>query len=136
MLRFYGSDFSSAFSVQLQTFLSLFEGEEMSNLTIANILIRAKEFSTAEKEFLSEVCRLIHLVLVMPATNVVSERSFSSHRCIKTYLRSTMHQNRLNHLMIFYVHKHLTDALDIKSVAYEFVAGSKHRLTLFRKFLV
>ena len=67
VLRFYGSDFSSALGVQLQTFTSLFEGEEKSNLTIADILIRAKKFSTAEKELLSEVCKLIHLILVMPA---------------------------------------------------------------------
>ena len=45
-----------------------------------------------------------------------------------------MHQNRLNHLMMLHIHKHLTDALDIKSVANEFVAGSEHRLALFGKF--
>ena len=44
-----------------------------------------------------------------------------------------MHQNRLNHLMILHIHKHLTDALDIKSVANEFVACSEHCLTLFGK---
>ena len=96
-------------------------------------MIRAKEFSTVENELLSEVCKLINLILVMPATNAVSERSFSSLRRIKTYLRSTMHQNRLNHLMILHVHKHLTDDIDIKSVANEFVAGSEHCLTLFGK---
>ena len=71
-MRFYGSDLSSALGVQLQTFTSLFE-EEKSNLTITDILIHAKEFSTVEKELLSEVCKLINLILVMPATNVVSE---------------------------------------------------------------
>ena len=94
-------------------------------------MILAKEFSTAEKELLSELCKLIHLILDIPATNMVSERSFNSLRHIKTYLRSTMHQNRLNHLMILHVHKYLTDAPDIKSVANEFVAGSEHRLTFF-----
>ena len=133
ILKFYGSDFSSTLGIQLQTIASLFE-EEKSNLAIANILIRAKEFSAAEKKLLSEVCKLIRLILVMPATNSVGERSFSSLRRVKTYLRSTMHQNRLNDLMILRVHKHLTDAPDIETVANEFVAGSEHRLTLFRDF--
>ena len=89
--------------------------------------------SFAEKDFFSEVCKLIHLILVMPATNAFSERSFSSLRRIKTYLRSTMHHNRLNHLMMLHVYKRLTDS-DMKSVANEFVAGSEHHLALFGKF--
>ena len=39
-----------------------------------------------------------------------------------------MSQDRLNHLMILHVHKELTDALDLKEVANEFVCGSEHRL--------
>jgi len=40
---------------------------------------------------------VVQLILVMPATNAVSERSFSTMRRIKVYLRSTMRlrQNRL-----------------------------------------
>ena len=59
--------------------------------------------------------------LVMPASNAVSERSFSTLRRVKTYLRSTMCQDRLNYLIILHVHKERTDALDLKDVANEFV---------------
>ena len=59
--------------------------------------------------------------LVMPASNAMSERSFSTLRRVKTYLRSTMCQDRLNYLMILHVHKERTDALDLKEVANEFV---------------
>ena len=38
---------------------------------------------------LSEVCALGKLILVMPATNAVSERSFSALKPVKTYLRAT-----------------------------------------------
>ena len=55
----------------------------------------------AQRELLSEVCTIFKLLLVMPSTNAESERSFSTLRRIKTYLRSTMTQKRLNHLMIF-----------------------------------
>ena len=70
----------------------------------------------------------------MPATNAVSERSFSTLRRIKTYLRSTMSQQRLNNLMLLAVHQSLTDKLDLIQVANEFVEQSEHRLAIFGKF--
>ena len=42
------------------------------------------------------VCKSLSLVLVMSATNAVSERSFSCLRRLKSYLRATMSQSRLN----------------------------------------
>lgn len=52
----------------------------------------------------SEIVILVELILIMPATNATSERSFSALRRIKTYLRTTMSHQRLNDLMILYVH--------------------------------
>ena len=65
------------------------------------------------------------------ATNAVSERSFSTLRRIKTYLRSTMSQQRLNNLMLLAVHQY---KLDLIQVANEFVEQSEHRLAIFGKF--
>ncbi len=70
----------------------------------------------------------------MPATNSSSERSFSAMRRIKTYLRSTMLQERLNSLMVIHVHKELTDNLNMKDVANEFVQISDRRLHVYGKF--
>ena len=39
---------------------------------------------------------LVKLVLVMPAINALSERSYSALKKIKNYLRSTMTQKRTN----------------------------------------
>ena len=58
-------------------------------------------FSTAEKDLMSQVVTLVLLLLVMPATNAISERSFSAMKCIKTYFRSTMLQERLNATMVY-----------------------------------
>ena len=66
---------------------------------------------------MSQVCVLLTLILVMPATNAVSERSASSLRRIKTYLRSTMSQQRLNSLMILHTHKQRTDTLDLTKIS-------------------
>ena len=70
----------------------------------------------------------------MPASNATSECSFSALRRVKAYLRSTMGQERLNNLMLLHTHKELTDDLDLKNVATEFISGSEHRLSIFGKF--
>ena len=70
----------------------------------------------------------------MPATNTTSEHSFSALHRIKTYLRSTMTQARLNHIMIMNIHKHLTDELDIVHMANLFIAEHPHRQEIFGSF--
>ena len=90
--------------------------------------------SFTQKEFFSEICILARLILVMPATNAASERSFSVMRRLKTYLRSTMRQSRLNHLMLLNINKQKIDDLDINIIADEFIQGSEHRLRVFGKF--
>ncbi len=87
------------------------------------------------KSLVSEVSKLVKLILVLPATNATSERSFSALRRVKTYyLRGTMKQSRLNHLMLLHVHKDLSDGLDIISCANEFVSVNEHRFNIFGKF--
>ena len=83
------------------------------------------KLSVSEKVAFSSVWKIMQLLLVMPATNATSERSFSALRRVKTYLRTTMTQQCLNHLMVLHVHKTSTDALDLMGVAREFVAGEE-----------
>ena len=45
------------------------------------------------------------MLLVIPATNAIGERSFSALRRGKTYLSSTTGDSRLNHHMMLRVHK-------------------------------
>ena len=96
---FYKDSFDRALlSAQLQNFGTLF-AEKTETVTLGECVAFLRGLSQAQKSFFSEVCRLAHLILVMPATNAVSERSFSAMRRLKTYLRSTMCQSRLNHVM-------------------------------------
>ena len=66
--------------------------------------------------------------------HAVSERSASVLRRVKTYLRSTMSQLRLNNLLILHAHKDRTDDLVIPSCLNEFVKGNEHRLHVFGEF--
>ena len=63
----------------------------------------------------------------MPAANAVSERSFSALKRMKTNLRSTTGDSRLNHLTMLNVHKDRTDALTLVDAAYDFVGEKESR---------
>ena len=70
----------------------------------------------------------------MPATNAVSERSASAMCRIKTYVRSTMTQLRMNNVMVLHIHKHLTDSIDVVAVLNEFVSVNEDRRKNFGCF--
>ena len=65
------------------------------------------------------------VLLILPASSGSAEPGFSALKRVKTYLRNTMSQERLNHVMIMNIHKEIAmEKLDLKEVANEFV--SKH----------
>lgn len=130
--QFYGTDIEgSMLRIQSQTLATHFK--DKSQVTLQDIVAYFKELSPPERQIYSEVLTILNLVLVNPSTNSVSERSFSAMRRIKTYLRSTISQQRLNNIMVLHIHKDKTDKLSLIDVANEFV-NSEHRLSYFGKF--
>lgn len=99
--------------------------------TILDIIKYISSLTTAQKQLLSEVCTVMMLILVMPATNATLERTFSALRRIKSYLRSTMSQGRINNLIVVHVHKDVTNNIKLENIADEFVCSSQHRTKLF-----
>ena len=81
-----------------------------------------------------QVIRLAKILLVMLATNAVSERSFSVMKRVKTYRRSTTSDCRLNHLMVLHVRKDRTDSLNMVEVANAFVERNDSRHPIFGVF--
>lgn len=79
----------------------------------------------------SEVVKLSALLLVVPASSATAERSFSCLRRMKTYLRATMGQERLNNLLVMNIHQDILDNLDLKQVASDFVGLNDYRRTVF-----
>ena len=133
--KFYRPDLNvHALEMQLQIFATNYFIMEGKKTSIKDILKYLRNISSAQRALLSEICIIAKLILVMPATNAVSERSFGALRRVKTYLRSTMKQTRLNHLMILHVHKDITDSLNLNDIGNEFVRCSEHRLSVFGHF--
>ena len=77
--EFYGDDIDfSLLFVRLQSLSSFFAWRK--GITLAYCVAEIRSITTTQQSFFSEVCSLIRLVLLMPATNAVSEQSFSAMR--------------------------------------------------------
>ena len=69
------------------------------------------------KQMFTEVAKLLRVFLTIPVTTSTAERSFSALRRLKTYLKSTMTQVRLNNIMILHLHKARTDEINLLRIA-------------------
>ena len=134
--KFYNSDFDcQRLQVHLEMLQATFpEGLKSVTLCTNDLKCFILSLSENERAVIEEVVTLLKLILVLPSTNAVSERSFSAMRRLKTYLRTTMTQERLNHLLLLHIHKDRTDTLSCVEVAKTFVGDSEHRLSVFGRF--
>ena len=83
------------------------------------------------KHIFPMVIRMIQLYLVCPATTTNAERSLSQLRRLKTYLRSTINQRRLNALLILSTYNEEFDELNIDTLSNEFVMKKETRSNVF-----
>jgi len=132
--EFYDDLHAANLEAQLKVLKTLYsekaKDEPPSIKVIKSVL---QSLNPAQREMLDVVCSAFCILLVIPATNCTSERSFSALRRIKSYLRSTMSQERLNHLMLLYYHQELTDSLDMRPIANEFISTKETRQVVFAK---
>lgn len=70
----------------------------------------------------------------MPVTTASCERTLSALRRVKTYLRSTMGQQRLNSLVIAAAHTEKLDTVDVRAVAEDFCCLNEARLKRYGSF--
>ena len=80
------------------------------------------------KVMFSEVHQLIRLYLTVPMTSATAERTLTTLRRLKNYLRSTMTQERLNHVIMLHTHKDRTDEIELTEIAKEFVSFNERRV--------
>ena len=88
VIKFYGYDFnSSLLPVYFDLFNACLKGKSDTELqTLVQIRDYFIHLSPAVRSNMSEITTLLKVLMVMPATNAVSERSASALRRVKTYL--------------------------------------------------
>ena len=99
--------------------------------TVSGIVDGLKTVSEQTKLMFPLVLKLIKLLLVVPATSATAERSFSTMKRLKTYLRSSMGQARLNHLCLLTVYSELVSQLNIVALVDEFSCANAYRAQIF-----
>ena len=82
------------------------------------------------REMFPNVDLLMRIYLTMLVTNCSGERSFSTLKHVKNNIRSSMGDDRLNHLSILCIENDLTRSLDFKHVIETFAAKKARKMKL------
>ena len=106
MEKLYNDDVNiSMLTAQMEIFQVLLKDGDY--FCFDDITVKIKELLNPEREMIKEVITLCKLILVNPATSAAGERSFSTARRLKTWLRSRMTQERFSNLTVLNIHKEI-----------------------------
>ena len=86
--------------------------------------------NASRKLLVSEVLKLAKLILLVPITNVASERSPSMLCRVKTYLRSSMTQEPVSSCLIVTTYIKQVDELKLVEAASPFSFKNEHRFSI------
>ncbi|KAF0773673.1 Uncharacterized protein FWK35_00000090, partial [Aphis craccivora] len=128
VIEFYGSDFNrDKLILHRDMFLNIAKSREASIKSLQDVVNLMKSENVCV--MLSEFSKLLQIALTILISSCTAEKSFSALRRLKTFLRSTMTQNRLNDIAILHVHRN--EDVDIEKVANTFINKAKVRQNTF-----
>lgn len=122
--KMYSDDIPSI--QNLQTEMDLWE-----NYWSRNVYLKPKSLREllpiVDDSMFPNIIVAVRLLCTIPVTSCECERSVSALRRLKTYMRTTMSQNRFNGLALMTVH--YTHKIDIDAVVDEFARRNSRRMT-------
>ena len=92
---------------ELKTF---FQRKEMHKSGLVKTLLYLEENNLIST--FSEISKLLNILITIPMCSTEAERTFSALKRIKTYLRNTMGQSRLNSLSVVSIGRDLINDCD------------------------
>lgn len=95
-----------------------------------NINTSLEALDICNKNAFPNVHKILLVMAVLPVTTATNERSFSTLRRLKNYLRSTMSENRLNGLASLNIHRDIE--INVEAVLDEFFSVSR-RVNLLKQ---
>ena len=132
--RFYEGDINESLAkvqIPLLPVIASNLGYDKEKFKVTDLIKLLQSFDQSQRTLLSEVVKIAKLLLVMPSTNAISERSFSALKRVKTYLRSTTTNLRLNNLMVLHIHTDSVDKMDLTQIGDEFIDKHQSRIDTF-----
>ena len=76
---------------------------------------KPSNLNVTNEELYPSIRTVLLILYTMPASTATTERSFSALRRLKTYLRTTMLQDRLTSLAVLHVHRGIDIDIDMRS---------------------
>ena len=129
---FYGDDIGQPTSLQFEQGMlqSICKQRQVTLRTFGDVVEFLKG-ADGVRAILPLTILLVRQCLTIPVTSATAERSFSTLRRLKTYLRATMGQERLNHLALCNVYREDLYDLDLAHVVDSFICQHSLRRSTF-----
>lgn len=129
--KFYKDDFDNDRLINdRDMFLQLLNRQNEHATSLREVVTFLQKYDWA-RGLIPEFVRFVRMITTIPGSSCSNERSFSVLRRLKTYLRSTISQDRLNSIAILHVYSDLTDKLDIDNLLNKFIIVNSKRSTVF-----
>ena len=116
---YYDIDGLDLFS-ELKVFKEILQIKDYTPIDILNYIKRLDSFPNT--------CITYRILLTIPITLASTERSFSKLKLIKSYLRSTMSQERLSGLAILSIKKKILEELEYKILISQFASQKARKI--------
>ena len=119
------------FSYQISSLhnMAAIAGMDMAKLSVESLAV-VYDSNDALAVITKDAHTMLHIYFVSPATTCSQERSFSAFKRIKTYIRTTMTEARLNHCATLQIHKSMSKTINIQKTVDTFITRSTARLNL------
>jgi hypothetical protein len=115
-VNLFRSDVSPSFVSEILSVRSALRKEIEKVNTIKDLANLLVVDNSALSSSFPEVCTALMLFMTLPVTVASAERSFSKLKLIKSYLRSTMSQERLKAMAILSIEQHRARKVDFNAV--------------------
>lgn len=98
-------------------------------MVLKNCLTSIDDFeellSSCNSDVYPNIYKLIQVALTIPISSAICERSFSSMRRIKNWLRTSMEQSRFTNLSNIYIERDLSNNINNESIIDRFAKKSR-----------
>ena len=99
-------------------------------VAIKDAITVISSLNASQELLVSEVLKLVKLILIVPATNAVTERSCSTLRRFKFYLQSSITKELLSSCLIIATCRKKADKLKLVEVANQFCFENEHHFSI------
>ena len=104
--------------------------DEKKQVAIKDVTTVISSLNASQKLLVSEVFKLVRLILTLLASNAVNERPCSTLHCFKFYLRSSVTQELLSSCLIISTYKEKVDKLKLVEVANQFCFENENHFSI------